>query len=129
MDLSRGERLVPEAEVAHLALEQRIGAVVALAEVAIRAVSHVWNKSRTRASGDWSTVHKDRGHARAGDRDTEMLPGTLLDGPRRDERRHRPTLPHLEFEVVRGPFPSQDNIIATTWRVAEVKVSGVVADC
>ena len=110
-------------------MEQRISGVVALAEVATRAVDHAWDKSLARARGDWISVDEQRGHARTGDRDTEMLPCIELDCPGRNESRHASVLPDLEFEVIRGPFPSQDNIIATTWRVAEVKVSGVVADC
>ena len=129
MDLGRCERPVPEAEVAHLALKQRINRVVALAEVAIRSVGHVWNKSLARAGGDFSTVHIDLGHTRAGDRDTEMLPRIGLDRPGCVERLHRSVLPDLQPKIVRGGIPSQDNILATTSRVADVKVSGEVAHC
>ena len=58
-----------------------------------------------------------------------MLPSIQLDCPRRDESRHHSVLPDLELEIVRGTFPSQDNTLATTSRVAEVKVSGVVTHC
>ena len=95
LDLGRCERPIPEAEVTHLALEQRIIGVVALADVGIRTGHIVWNKSLARAVGDLCAVHIERSHTRAGNRDTEVLPSIKLDRPGRDERLQRSVLPDL----------------------------------
>ena len=78
-DLIHRQRLVPDRQVAHLALEKSVASPIAEAHEVIRTAQVVWNKVSIRVRSDQITVDVEVSHAVAIYRDAEILPAIECD--------------------------------------------------
>ena len=78
-DLIHRQRLVPDRQAAHLALEKSVTSPITKANEVIRTAQVVWNKVGIRVGSDQITVDVEVRYARAVYRDAEILPAIERD--------------------------------------------------